>query len=125
MAALPEVLKVERRKNPSRRFKPTTPGPKFARKLAEAERFYEDFHWGDQPQKNVVRKVPRPPRVGVKLGRVHSIAYETRKGGEKAIWEHEFGEEGGRKPDLVMDQDTRKLYLIGGTYKIKPEGIVD
>jgi hypothetical protein len=73
----------------------------------------------------VTRKASRRPRVGVRLGEIHAITYDTHKGGEHALWEHEFGEDGGAKPDLVMDAENKKLHIVGGDYDVKPEGIVD
>ncbi len=87
--------------------------------------FYEQFHWGDAADKVVRRKFSKVPRVGVKLGKIESIAYATHKGGERATWEHDFGEEGGKRPDLVMDVDNERLHIVGGDYKVGPEGIVD
>lgn len=96
-----------------------------AERLKRAVDFYSDFHWGDEPDKLVRKKVSRPPKAAVKLGKLVSVAYETHKGGEHATWEHEFGEEGGKRPDLVVDVDTKKLHIVGGDYDVRPEGIVD
>lgn len=96
-----------------------------AAKLKTALRRYKEFHWGDEADHVTKRKVSKPPRVAVKLGKLVSVAYETHKGGEKATWEHEFGEEGGKRPDLVMDAKTKRLHIVGGDYDVKPEGIVD
>lgn len=96
-----------------------------ARRLDRALEFYRDFHWGEEPSRIVKRKIPKPPRVAVKLGKLDSVVYSTRKDGESATWEHEFGEEGGKKPDLVMDMDNKKLHIIGGTYDVQPAGIID
>lgn len=71
------------------------------------------------------KPVSRRPKVGVKLGRLHSVTYETSKAGEPALWEHEFGEEGGDPPDLVADPDTERLHIVGGDYRIEDRGIVD
>lgn len=106
----------DRRKNPRR----TT-----SERLQDAQDFYQEFHWGDAPRKTVKRKASKRPKVGVKLGKLHSVAYETHKDGEDAVWEHEFGEEGGKKPDLVMDIDNDKLHIVGGSYKVEGRGIVD
>lgn len=94
-------------------------------KIDRAEEFFKQFHWGDEPKRLRRAHIPKAPKVGVKLGQIFAIAYETHKDGERAIWEHEFGEEGGKKPDLVMDVDTKKLHIVGGDYDVRPEGIVD
>lgn len=109
-----------RRRNPSR-----VPVLSNTDRLRRAVERYEEFHWGDKPDRIVSKKVSKAPQVGVKLGKLVSVAYETTKRGEKAIWEHEFGEEGGKRPDLVMDADTKKLHIVGGSYDVREEGIID
>ena len=117
MAALSADRKVVKRRNPQRLS--------LSDKVERSEDFYKAFHWGDEPKRLKRAKFGKAPKVGVKLGKAHAIAYETVKNGERAVWEHEFGEEGGRKPDLVMDVDSEKLHLVGGDYRVRPEGIVD
>ncbi len=102
--------------NPS---EPMTP------RLEKAMSFYKDFHWGDKAQRVLRKKFSPVPKVAVKLGKVEAIAYATHKDGERAVWEHEFGEEGGKRPDLVMDVDNKRLHIVGGDYDVKPEGITD
>lgn len=94
-------------------------------RLDEAQEFYRDFHWGEKPKRLTSAKVSPRPRVGVKLGRLDAIVYTTTKGGERATWEHEFGEEGGKRPDLVMDVDNKRLHIVGGSYDVEARGIVD
>jgi hypothetical protein len=103
----------------------TNPGTPMSAKLDKAIEFYQDFHWGDEAGRIVKRKIPAPPKVGVKLGKLDAVVYSTSKGGEKATWEHEFGEDGGKRPDLVMDVDNKRLHIVGGTYDVRREGIVD
>lgn len=95
------------------------------KQMAQAEDFYRDFHWGDEPDEFVEAKFPRAPKAATKLGTLTSVAYETTKDGEKAIWEHEFGEEGGERPDLVVDISNQQLHIVGGDYTVEPRGIVD
>jgi hypothetical protein len=64
----------------------------------------------------------------VDLGEVVSICYHTSKdfhNFEKSDYEHEFGEEGGARPLLAYDVHSKRLYLVGGDYIVKREGIVD
>lgn len=119
-AALPVKTNPRRRRNPSR-----VPILTRSERLKKAVDAYEGFHWGDEPERIVRKKVSKAPRVGVKLGKLVSVAYETHKGGERAVWEHEFGEEGGKRPDLVMDADNKRLHIVGGTYDVRNEGIID
>lgn len=115
--ALPVHQNPARRRNPER-------VPQSER-LKRAVESYESFHWGDKPTKFLHKKISKTPRVGVKLGKLVSVAYETHKNGEHAVWEHEFGEEGGKRPDLVMDADNKRLHIVGGSYDVRPEGIID
>jgi len=113
------VPKVNGRPEKSKRANPTTTD-----KLAEAVNLYERFHWGEPATEVVRKRVSRRPRVATSLGRLHSVTYETSKGGEPSLWEHEFGEEGGEPPDLVADED-RRLHIVGGDYDVEDRGIVD
>ncbi len=65
---------------------------------------------------------------GLDVGEVTHICYETAKThiGEGKAYEyvHEFGEDGGKRPHLVIDADGMPI-LRGGDYKIRAEGIVD
>jgi len=92
--------------------------------LEEAKKKYEAFHWGTQGKVKEAT-LPKPPKFAFAIGKIVSIAYETTKDGETATWEHEFGEEGGERPDLVADSKNHKLFIVGGDYKVEPRGIVD
>lgn len=64
----------------------------------------------------------------VDLGTVFLIRYHTRKGFhsfEPIDYWHKFGEESGIRPTLHYDSLNRLLYVTGGNYRIRPEGIVD
>jgi len=93
--------------------------------MASARRAFKGFHWG-RSSRRIIRSKPSPaPRALVKLGRLEAITYSTKKGGEFAHWEHEFGEEGGKKPVLAMDPSNRRLHIVGGDYTVEDRGIVD
>ena len=67
-------------------------------------------------------------RDHVELGALWKIVYRTAKGFhdfEVTDYSHEFGENGGRLPTLVYETLNNALYLTGGTYIVKPEGIVN
>jgi hypothetical protein len=125
VAALAAIPKARRRNGRRRSARRNPGGVSTTQRLEKATKFYESFHWGDAASKVVRKQFSKVPRVGVKLGAIESIAYATSKGGEKATWEHDFGEEGGKRPDLVMDVDNERLHIVGGDYKVRPEGIVD
>jgi hypothetical protein len=68
------------------------------------------------------------PKDHVDLGDCVSIAYHTSKdfhNFEPSDYEHAFGEEGGECPTLHYDVHSKRLYLTGGTYRVKREGIVN
>lgn len=67
-------------------------------------------------------------RDHIEIGLVQTIVYHTRKGFhnfEPVDYVHEFGEEGGDEPLLCYDAVSRGLFLVGGSYEVRPEGIVD
>jgi hypothetical protein len=90
-----------------------------------ADELYTGFHWGDPPRRRVRVRVPSAPQKLVQLGRLEAVTYSTRKGGESAHWEHAFGEEGGKKPALAMDAKSKRLHIVGGSYKVEDRGIVN
>lgn len=64
----------------------------------------------------------------VYLGEAAFIVYDTRKAFhnfEQTEYGHEFGEDDGELPQLNYDRKSRLLYLTGGSYEVKPEGIVN
>lgn len=68
------------------------------------------------------------PKDHVFVGHVRAVVYATRKGFhnfEQADYRHRFGEEGGSEPALHYDTQHRLLYLTGGTYQTRPEGITN
>lgn len=68
------------------------------------------------------------PKDHIVIGVVESIGYHTSKAFhnfEPTWYTHQFGEEGGEQPILNYDTLNRKLYLTGGSYQVRPEGIVD
>ncbi len=68
------------------------------------------------------------PKDHVAVGSVWKIVYHTSKAFhnfEPTDYVHEFGEENGILPVLGYDTQSRKLYLTGGSYQVKPEGIVN
>jgi hypothetical protein len=67
-------------------------------------------------------------KPNVLIGVAHKITYRTSKHFHDFVpsdYEHEFGEDTGVKPLLCYDPRSRKLYLVGGAYEIRPEGIVN
>ncbi len=94
--------------------------------LERARDFRQRFHWG-RPARGVRKTTVAPlPRALTKLGTLKAIVYATNKEGDgPSEYEHAFGEDGGRKPDLAVDIDTGRLHIVGGTYRVEERGIVD
>jgi len=87
---------------------------------------YEALHWGLPPKRmRAVAPAPRP-RALAELGKLVSVTYATNKRGDgPSYYEHQFGEEGGRRPSLAVDVDTTDLHIVGGDYTVEDRGIVD
>jgi hypothetical protein len=94
--------------------------------VARADRAYEGFHWGRAPKRRFRAELSPTPRALAKLGNIEAITYSTTKGSTgHAHYEHEFGEEGGRKPILAVDPRSNRLHIVGGDYRVEDRGIVD
>lgn len=69
-----------------------------------------------------------PKGQALDYGEVQAICYDTAKshigGGKRYEYEHAFGENGGKKPHLLVDDEGMPI-LRGGDYKIRAEGIVN
>ena len=64
----------------------------------------------------------------VELGPCKYICYDTVKGFhdfQQTDYWHLFGEEDGVFPVLVYDRLNKSLFLVGGNYRVRPEGIVN
>jgi hypothetical protein len=62
------------------------------------------------------------------LGDCTAIVYATKKAFhkfEKTDYVHKFGEESGEPPTLGYSPLNQRIYLEGGRYEVRPEGIVD
>jgi len=68
------------------------------------------------------------PRDHVMIGPADRIAYFTSKDFhyfKPSIYEHQFGEESGDQPYLGYDARNKRIYLIGGRYRVERPGIID
>ena len=64
----------------------------------------------------------------VDVGECRYVIYTTDKdfdNFEEKDYQHEFGEESGERPRLMFDRLNKQMYLIGGAYQVKREGIVN
>lgn len=66
------------------------------------------------------------------LGQARAIAYIKEKWhpqapdsirGKKVVWEHPFGDEGGRKPEIFYSRRMQRLLVRGGDYTVEGVGI--
>lgn len=92
----------------------------------EAADVYRDLHWGIGASKVVRARKPHAGPALAELGRLDAVEYSTTKRGDgPSTYRHKFGEEGGKRPRLAVDPQTRDLHIVGGDYSVKREGIVD
>jgi hypothetical protein len=86
------------------------------------------FVGGNQDVGELVKRGASLGFALVDLGECFQVEYVTRKrfdGFQLVNYYHEFGEETGERPRLLWSPAHRKLYLVGGAYSIRPEGIVN
>jgi len=111
-----------KRKNPL----PADPAKRGKHKNADgpvvaAARMFEKAHWGLRPKFGSNKKINVPKAVA-QIGKLTAIEYETAKGNEgKGVYRHVFS---APLPDLCSSPDGKQLFILGGGYKVKPEGIV-
>jgi hypothetical protein len=80
---------------------------------------FEKFHWGRKAKRKKRHRVKQHREV-YELGRVREIGYETKKGGENAIWVHQFERP---YPTLTATEDGKLGPIVGGGYRVTPRGI--
>ena len=87
------------------------------------------FHGGDQRlDLDALGLADGLPKDHLEIGPVFKIHYLTSKDFhdfEPVHYHHKFGEAGGRPPVLNYDTRNRRMYLSGGTYQVKREGIIN
>lgn len=62
------------------------------------------------------------------LGEARTIVYRERKHFDDFAlinYQHNFGEENGKRPTLFYDAGKKRLLLEGGDYEVRPEGITN
>lgn len=68
------------------------------------------------------------PKDQVVIGQIVDIVYFTTKdfhNFEPTEYKHKFGEDGGTRPLLGYDALSRLLWIAGGSYQVRREGIVN
>lgn len=64
----------------------------------------------------------------IDFGEIKYIVYRSKKAFDNFVkyeYKHKLGEESGDRPTLTFDRVNRRLLIVGGRYRVKPEGIVD
>lgn len=83
------------------------------------------FKGGDQSLDLARLGLANLERDHMEIGRLWKLTYSGKKasqGFERALYEHEMGEErGGIMPTLAYDTINRRMYVVGGSYHIKGE----
>jgi hypothetical protein len=88
------------------------------------------FVEGDQDVSQGLGLFNDHPTPGLcELGEVRRIDYKQRKihlpDPDVDEWKHAFGEENGIKPTLWFNERTKQLFLKGGDYLVRTEGITN
>jgi hypothetical protein len=100
------------------------PAPRVRADGAEVERAAKLFTAFTGHRVTKMRQVSVPPvKVGLAVGPVLEIAYETTRDGKRENYLHKFRR--GARPLLAASQDGRTLMLLGGGHRFTPRGIVD
>ncbi len=101
------------------RCKPTRPA---RRGLLRATRLFERFHRYPPNRITVQRCERRIPKVLVKLGRLRALIYSSDRGRPGCA--RSFIHRMRTPPLLACDVRGRRLFLLGGKYRVTPFGIV-
>lgn len=83
---------------------------------------------GDQDCSSLLQQLGGSRKDLIDLGEIKSIEYFARKkfdNFQPITYVHELGEVSGTRPRLMYDRLNKQLHIVGGNYKVKPEGIVD
>lgn len=116
----PDVDKASHvKKNPAPRSPDAEPGA--SGKVRQAAALYQAF----TGHKATTGKQVRLPAasVGLAIGPLLAVAYETTRDGKREKYMHEFRR--GARPLLASSHDGLSLYLLGGAYRFTDRGIVD
>jgi hypothetical protein len=89
---------------------------------ARAIAAFEDFK-GERPSRLRRAQLPDADVTGWQMGPLVGVAYEARRDGKTAQYFHEF--QPRARPNLVAQDDGKRLYIEGGRYKVTDKGIED
>ncbi len=89
---------------------------------ARAIAAFEDFK-GERPSRLRRAQLPDADVTGWQMGPLVGVAYEARRDGKTAQYFHEF--QPRARPNLIAQDDGRRLYIEGGRYRVTDKGIED
>lgn len=90
--------------------------------IPRARKAFKEFS-GHDPSRQYSARLDDRDVAGWKIGRTVGVAYEAKRDGETARYFHEFKK--SVAPDLVVREDGKQLYFVGGRYKVTDHGIED
>ena len=91
-------------------------------RIEQAADLYERFS-GHEAEEIGTVSVPQMPEVGVAIGEIAFIGYDTVRDGVAEKYIHRFHK--ADRPLFVVSPDGRMLLLVGGRYRFTERGIVD
>ena len=80
---------------------------------------FERFHWGEPSKRERVIELPDFGELYA-LGKLKTVEYETSKGGESAIWVHDFDKP---QPTLTATPEGELGPIVGGRAHVTERGI--
>jgi hypothetical protein len=86
-----------------------------------AAKLYQSFREAKPSRVRSIR-IEIPKAVAV-MGTVEFIGYVTTHGGKTHLYIHEFA--GGSRPYFCAGGKGRKIFIVGGRYRVTERGIVD
>ena len=91
--------------------------------IKRAKQLGFDFS-GHNPKRLNKISIPNTPNVGLAIGQVLGIIYQTKRDGVLEKYIHRFTSKQSR-PLLVTSPDGKQLLLVGGSYNFTDRGIVN
>lgn len=90
--------------------------------IQQGVKLYEKFS-GHEAESLGSINVPNPPLVGVVIGEVEGIIYNTVRDDVFERYIHKFKK--AARPLFVVTPDGKQLLLVGGNFNFTERGIVD
>lgn len=91
-------------------------------RIRAARRLYQEFSGHNVTNARRVR-LPKMPTVGLAIGPILGIMYETTRDGRREKYLHKFRKVS--RPLLVSSHDGKTVLMLGGAFTFTDRGIVD